>query len=469
VTNQTQPGRPPAHALSAFDLSKRSPEQLAQSFARWKAQRKRQPEEARGAQPLQPQPSATAVADPAPKEAPKASKRTKSPEYSATFSALLEAGSEPTVQRPDPAPITPRPAPRPDASSGRRLKTLSILAGVASLIALAAGALLELSHRPDTNGAKPVAVHPHQVPAAPIAAAAARPPTAAWRLQRTVDLALMKSAPAADAARPMQPAAAPPVVQTASKAASAVSKPVRSEAASRKEAPETAAFVAKPFIPSDATAAQQPAAIPVAPVAVRSNDPRPDALFQQRRDRSTAASDHVASGAKPAEATGARSSGEAPSARTATARSKVASGASSDPRGEGSGGARVGSAVNGKTDGADADTGGGEAAAPDGGSAASDAGSNDAGSGDTGGSGTSDNGSGGSEAGSDGTGGGAAGDSSGEGSGDTDSEAGDGEDSESGGIGGAIDGAVGAVGDALGGALGGGKGNPDSNDKDQRN
>ncbi len=467
MTDQAEPGRPPAHDLAAFDLTKRSPEQLAQSFARWKAQRKRPPEEARGAQPLQPQPSATTVADPAPEEAPKASKRTKSLEYSATFSALLEAGSEPTVQRPDPAPIAPRPAPKPDASSGRRLKAMSILAGAASLVALGAGALLELSHRPDTSGAKPVAAHPHQVPAAPIAAAATKAPTAAWRLQRTVDLALMKAAPAADMARPMPPTAEPPAIQTASKAASAASKPVRSEPASRKAASETALFVAKPFIPNDAAAAQEPAMIPATPVAVRSGDPRPDALFQQRRDRSTSASDRVASGSKPAEATGARSNVEVPSA--ATARGKVASGGSGDPRGEGSGGARAGSAVNGKTSGANADTDGGEAAATDGGSASSGAGSADAGSGDsdTGGSGTSGNGSGGSAAGSDGTGGDAAGGAGS--SGDGDAESGDGEDSGSGGVGGAIGGALGAVGDALGDALGGGKGNPDSNDKDQRN
>src|SRR6185295_12253794 len=141
-------------------------------------------------------------------------------------------------------------------------------------------------------------------------------PTAPWRMQRTVDLALMKAALAADVARPMPPTAEPPVVQTASKA-------VRSEPASRKEAPETAPFVAKPFIPSGATAAQEPAVIPPTPVAVRSSDPRPDALFQ-RRDRSATASNRVASGSKPAEATGARSSGEVPSARTATARGKVA-------------------------------------------------------------------------------------------------------------------------------------------------
>jgi hypothetical protein len=52
-------------------------------------------------------------------------------------------------------------------------------------------------------------------------------------------------------------------------------------------------------------------------------------------------------------------------------------------------------------------------------------------------------------------------DASDSGSGDADA----GEDGESSGLGGAIGGALDAVGDALSG----GKGNPDSNDKDQRN
>ena len=60
VTDQTEPGRQPADDLAAFDVSKRTPEQIALSFARWKEQRKRPqqgPAPARAGQPPYPRPA----------------------------------------------------------------------------------------------------------------------------------------------------------------------------------------------------------------------------------------------------------------------------------------------------------------------------------------------------------------------------------------------------------------------------
>jgi hypothetical protein len=482
VTKQAEPGRPPAHDLSAFDLSKRSPEQLAQSFARWKAQRKRPPEPARPT-PLQARmDAASGVAtapDASPDEAPRSapSKRGKLVEYSATFSALLAAGSEPTVSRAEPPAFLARPAPARSGSSGRRLKAMSVLAGAASVLALAVGALLELSDGAQPTEAKPevAQIQTRQMPVtAPIAAAATKAPDVAWTLQRTVDLALMK----AGTAQAATPPAELQTLQTASKVASSSAKPIAPKPTPQPAAPESAQFVAKPFIPSETAAPAPPLA-----VVIRSGDPRPDALFQLGRDKSTggaaAVSDRAASGGKPPEATGAQGGVEvrSPSARTATpGAGKVANGGSADPRGEGSGG-RVGPAVSRGTAGdgdaaPDAEDGGGDTGANDGGSAdaggdtgSADTGSSDAGSGDAdssdagsgdGDSGASDSGASGSDD---------AGGSSDAGSGDDESGSTDGEDGNSGAMGGAL----GAVGDALGGALGGGKGNPDSNDKDQRN
>ena len=498
MTDQAEPGRPPAHDLSAFDLTKRSPEQLAQSFARWKAQRKRPPEAeaTRASPPIPAQPSAAiaedAAPDPSPRnEAPKPApaKRAKPVEYSDTFSALLAAGSEPTVQRAVWTPVAARPLPQRNGLPGRRLKAMSVLAGAASVLALAGGALLELSDWRDPTEAEPkvAEIHPQQFPmAGPIAAAATRAPAVEWKLQRTVDLALMKVSPAAGAAKPMQPAPEPPMVQTASKAAIAAPP-----GPAKKAAPETEQFVAKPFVPSAAPApavvpaAQKTAAVPAPPVAaaIRSADPRPDALFQYSRDKSTGTSGNgtlnngVASGGKPAAATGSGSAVDTRSAttRTATVRSgKVANGSSGDPRGEVSGGASVGPDTT-SASGGDAGDASGGADAGDGtagdGSASSGAGSGDTGSTGTGGSDagdsdTGDNGTGGSDTGGDGTGGDDAGTGapSDGGSGDGDSGSSDGEDGDSG----AISGALGGIGDALGDALGGGENKADSEDKDQK-
>ena len=482
MTNQAKSGRPPAHDLAAFDLTKRSPEQLAQSFAHWKAQRKRSLEEPN--QPLQAQPSAVVAKDVAPDPAPadegakpSSSKRVKSVEYSATFSELLAAGSEPTVQPADRPPIAARPSLKRARSPGRRLRAMSVLAGAASVLALAGGALLEISDWPRSVEAEPEAaqIEPQQVPA-PIAAAATSAPETEWKLQRIVDVALMNIAPSVQA-KPK-----PPTIQTASKAATVESKPTKPTP--EKDTPKVE-FVAKPFVPAPAAAPQgavQGAAIPAPPVAaIHTGDPRPDALLQHNRIKSIstngAVSNRVASGDKPA-AAGSQSAVESTSAtaRAAAARGEpAASPTTGDPRGESSGGARPG--IGGEAGGTDADTngttdaGGGNTGAADGGSASGGTASGGTASGGTGGSDTGSgstdgNGAGSSDAGSGGTDDGATGsDGAGgdAGSGEGDSGGSDGEDGDSGGIGGAIGGALDGVGDALGGALGGG-GTPDSED-----
>ena len=376
---------------------------------------------------------------------------------------------------------------------------MSILAGAASVLALAGGALLELGDWRDPIEVAPqvTQVRPKETPMA-LAAAATSVPAVEWTLQRTVDVALMKAAP--DAVRPT-PVPPPRAIQTANKAVPVTGdKPVLPER--RGSAPETVQFVAKPYVPNVApTPARVPAAqaavpIPAVPVAAAAHagDPRPDDLFQHGRDNrngtvsSRTVNNRGASGGKPAAATG---TGSAVDARSASARSgTAASGASADPRGEGSGGARVGvdsdagapsdassgDASEGTSDAADAGDGGANgdgssAGAADGGdtagTGAGDGGAGDggtgdtgAGSGDTGGASAGDGGTGDTNAGGGDTGGDESGDASEGGSGDGDSDAG-----ESGAIGGAVGGALDAVGDALGD----GKGNPDSNDKDQRN
>lgn len=483
MTNQALPGRLPPHDLSAFDLSKRSPDQVAQSFARWKAQRKRQAEARPAhADPLSASKPAVASGGDAVAEETRrpSAEHAPSPRYSAPFSDLLAAGSEPTIQRTDRAPIAALRSPQRTTSPGRRLKVMSIVAGAASVLALAGGALLELAdwRDPPAEVAPQVThVRPRETPMA-LAAVATSLPAVGWTLQHTVDAALMKAVP--DAPRP---AAGPPTptVQTASKTApAAVDKPVLPER--KSVAPETERFVAKPFVPNVAPspmppmpAAQTTAPIPAAPVAATSHagDPRPDGLFQHGRDQrsGTLAGRTVSNGgASDGARAAATGTGSAVDGRSASVR-KATSGGSVDPRGEGSGGARVGidgeagapsaassgSVSGGSSEAGDAGDGSGDGEAGGGSSAGAADGAGAPGD-STGDAGVGDSGAGGGNAG---------GDTSGDAGDGGDSDAG--EDGESDGIGGAVGGALGAVGEALGGALGGGKGNPDSNDKDRRN
>jgi hypothetical protein len=499
VTSQAVPGRPPAHDLSAFDLSRRSPEQVARSFARWKAQRKRQAEAGPArADPL-PSPQPAGSGDAAPGETKRASaKQASVPRYSAPFSDLLAAGSEPTVQRTVWTPVAALRPPQRTASPGRRLKVMSILAGAASVFALAGGALLELADWRDPAEVAPqvVQVRPKETPMA-LAAAATSVPAVDWTLQHTVDVALMKAAPEAVRPTPEPPT---PAIQTASKTVPvAGAKPIISPEP-KSVAPKAAQFVAKPYVPNVApTPARSPAAQAAAPVpappvaaAVHVGDPRPDDLFQHGRDHrngtvsNRTVNERSASGGKPAAATGM---GSAVDARSGSARNGTATSAGSvDPRGEGSGGARIDGEVGTPSDASSggksgvgdggANGGGSSAGAADGGNTPGASAGNGgtggtgAGGGDTSGAGAGDGSTGGTDTGGGATGGDESGDASEGGSGESDA----GEDGESGGIGGAVEGALGAVGGAVGGALGavgdalgGGKGNPDSNDKDERN
>jgi hypothetical protein len=481
MTDQAEPGHPPAHDLAAFDLTKRSPEQLAQSFARWKAQRKRPPAAPRAAEPASPDPGAESAADSgAARRHAVAAKRLRSVQYSDRFSELLAAGSEPTVHPTERPPIViARPSPKRSDSPRRPLRVLTVLAGAASILALAGGGLLELSDRRTSPQAEPVVAQspaPKVPVAAPIVAAALGRSAVEWRLQRTVDLALMKATP------PVRrvPEPATPRVETASKAAapSASSKPV-SLPTFKSAVPETAQFVAKPFVPSVATtpkavpAASRTAATqaPAAAAMIHAGDPRPDVLFQHGRDQRNGTPDDRVTGNRMASgvgnATTAGSTKDAIDARPAAARPGKAVSVDGDPRGEGSGGARVASETGGETvGGSGAGAEGGNTAANDGGSAPTGGGSmGDANTSDSGtaGNDTDSGDPGSSDAGGTASGGG--GDSTGADPGDGESGSSDGEGENSGGIGGAVGGAVGGVGDAPGGALGG-DGDPDNNDKE---
>lgn len=389
MTDDAEPGRPSAHDLAAFDLTKCSPEQLAQSFAQWKA-RRRPAQAATGAgTPIGPKPAQVATKQAEKPAAPDGrtlaakrgwAKRSIRVQYSDTFSSLLAAGSEPAMQRIPPAPIiVAPPTQRRMVSPGRRLRTMTILAGAASLFALAGGALLELSSW-RADDAEPNSPQIQQAPMAtiaPIARAAADAPTVAWTLQPVIDRALLR------AAAPVAPAMPSTRKAVAQSATSAAPQPIF-----RKAAPETAQFVAKPFIPNVASAAQPEPAMParvavqLAPMktAIHTGDPRPDALFQHNRGQGDAAfSGRLASsGSKPEAAPKSKSAVQAPAAAR---NSKAANIGSGDPRGESGGGAQAASDAGTGTDAGAAD--GADASAGAGGSASS--GGNDAGGGDGGG------------------------------------------------------------------------------------
>jgi hypothetical protein len=436
VTDQAEPGRQPAHDLAAFDVSKRSPEQIAEAFARWKEQRKRPrqgAEPARASRLPLPRPVSAVERGAAQDSLAVSEEKSRAIRYSTPFAALLAAGSEPTVAHRIWYPDLRLPSLRRRPPTGRRPKATWLLTGAAAIVAVAAmagGALLE-QRGPVEAKSSAAQVHPPDIPFV-VPTAAAR--GADRKLQQAIDFALMKAAPPMGAVHP--PA---PVVRTASKAAAAP-----------KSAPAALQFVPKPFVPSVAPAAAISPVVP-AVAAGLSGDPRPDALVQRGHDQGKNAygsgNRATSSGGKPA---GAAGSGGSADPRSASSRSNgaAATGGASDP----ASGAASGDG-EGDESGAGGDTGGG-----------ADSGG-DTDSGDTGGSDTGGSDSGGGDAGGDsdggdsgGTGGGdtSDGDAGGDDSGDGDSGGGSGgEDGESGGVGGAL----GGVGNALGGALDGGKDN----------
>lgn len=509
----SEPIRQPANDLIAFDISRQSPEQIAQLFARWKEQRKRLaapapqhrpphlrpvPPVARGAMEAANEPVAEAAT-------PQSAAEQDGPfRYSASFEALLTAPSlAQRVWNPN-AGLQKLERPHPPR---RRSRMKWVLAGAASVVAVAAVAGGALWERPGGTpaGTKPAAEtalvaspaqalpatpsYPTDIPMmAPFAATVVAAGEADWPMRPAVDLALMRTAPVAKTAHlPLMPQVKPsaPVVQTASKPARAT--PTQAEA---NEAP--IARVELPLVPSVTTAT---VSVPVAPAGdARDSDPRADGAVSRGNDKGNytfGTNSRVASGkpagtpasggsAKPGSHAGGAGTGSSgdPSGGTGSA----GTGSSGDPSGgtggDPDGGTSGGGTGGGGTSGGDAggDTSGGDAGSGDSGGAGGGAGGGDAGSGDSGGaSGGGDaGGSGGSDSGAGSGGsdsGGAGSDGGGSGSGDS---GGSGESGASGGsadtggsIGGAIGGAVGGLGDAVGGALGGGKGAKSDQAKDK--
>ena len=467
----SEPFRQPANDLIAFDISRQSPEQIAQMFARWKERRKRLQAvgSQRSSRPphLRPVPPITHGAAREAEEAAPTASASAEPggpvRYSASFESVL-AAREPTlaqrVWNPDArlAKLGRPHAPR------RRSRIKWALAGAASVVAaVAAGALWEQSAgRPGwpQAGDEPAAdtsliaspaeavlpaapSYPMDIPLAePFVARAIASGEADWPMRQAVDLALMKTAPVALTAHlPLMPHLKPPVpvVQTASKPSATKPAPARQPEAEPNEA--GIARVELPLAPSVTTETVSV----VAPTAdTRADDPRPDGGVSRGNDKSNfafGANNRVASSSsKPASATGSGGSANPGSGSSGGA----GTGGSGDPSGGGTGG--DGSGSGGDSGG----TGGGDGS---GGDAGGDSGGGDAGGGD----------SGGEDSGGDGSGGGDSGSGEGGESGESGESGGSADD---GGIGGAIGGAVGGLGDAVGGALGGGRDSAKS-DKDK--
>jgi hypothetical protein len=418
VLVSSEPIRQPANDLIAFDISRQSPEQIAQMFARWKERRKRLQAvgSQRSSRPphLKPVPPITRGAEEAAPTASASAEPGGPVRYSASFESVLAARAPTLAQRvwnPDAglAKLGRPHAPR------RRSRMKWALAGAASVVAaVAAGALWEQSAgRPGwpQAGDKPAA--DTSLIASPAEAAlSATPPylmdipmaepfvmvatasgEADWPMRQAVDLALMKAAPVAVTAHlPLMPQLRPPVpaVQTAS-------KPSATKPAPQPDAEPSEAGIAPVELPLMPSVTTETVSV-VAPAAdARADDPRRDDGVSRGNDKSNF------------------------------------------PFG---------------TNNGVASSSGRPAAGPDG---PANPGSGSSGGAGTGGSGDPSGGTGGDGSGSSGD------PAGGTGGGDSDAVGGS---ADGGGIGGAIGGAVGGLGDALGGALGGGKGSAKS-DKDK--
>jgi hypothetical protein len=464
----SEPIRQPANDLIAFDISKQSPEQIANLFARWKEQRTRlqAPEPQRRPPHLMPVPPIAhgAVVEEA-EEAASATIADSEPggalRYTASFEALLSAREPTLAQRvwnPD-AGLAKLGRPHPPR---RRSRTRWLLAGAASVVAvtaMAGGALWERSAgQPGWTqaGDKPAAgsasiaspaeaaasaTYPMDIPMAePFVAKATASRQADWPMRQAVDLALMKTAPVAETAHlPLMPQLKPPVpvVRTAS-------KPAAKPAAAQPDPEPSEAPVARvelPLVPSVTTAT---VSVPVAPATeARNDDSRSNVITGRGNDK-----DNFTFGAN----------------------GRVASSSSRPTGASGSGGAHGSGSAGGSTGGSgDPGSSGGTGGNPGGGTGGSDpgggaAGGGDAGGGDAGGGDPGGGSGGGDSGGGDSGGGDSGGDASSGGEGGESGES-DGSD-DGGGIGGAIGGAIGGLGDAIGGALGGGQGDANK-DKDE--
>ena len=519
MTSQAGPIRQPVGDLVAFDVSRQSPEQIALLFARWKEQRKQrhhteQPQQAERPPRLRPVPpivrAAAQASAPVSEESPQAGPPSNRPpaesagqvRYSATFAALLTTRIEPNkalrIWNPEAGLSTLRRPNPPRRHSGLKW----ILAGAASVVALAivpGGALRQPSWLPSggmqtssdgtlATDAAVVAtvteVAPNAAPAYPmdfdmaepfVAIATATPVAAEWPLQQMIDVALMKVTPVAQVPqRRLMPRLKPPVplVHTASKTVEAPEPlPFAYPQSMPKLRPITP--VDLPITPSSATAvtgvsAKAVIAVPEAPAAERpasapgaeAEDGVPTRFTPRGNDKDNASygSSGIAASADKAPA----STGSGGSAHPG---SGAGTGGTGEPGSGGAGGSGSGdgSGTGGDTGGdtGGGDTGGGDAGGDTGGG---DTGGGDAGGGDTGGGDTGGGDTGGGDAGGGDTGGGDAGggDAGGgdAGGGDTGGAGGGGAGGDAGG------GGAGSGGDAGGGGGAGGAGGGDASGGD---
>ncbi|HJT11650.1 MAG TPA: hypothetical protein VJ790_03470 [Dongiaceae bacterium] len=487
----SEPVRQSTSDLVDFDVRKQSPEQIARICALWKERKRLESQESLRSTPpdLMPVPPVAGSwrEEQAP-QVPKTPRGLGGPiHYSTSFEEVL-AMREPTLVQRVWNPVAPPNLARPHPPR-RRSRTKWVLAGAASLFAMAAvagGALWEQSTertnrlqadvKPARDGmliASPAEAvlratpsYPMDIPMAQsFVATAVASAEADWPMQQAVDLALMTSAPVAETARlPLMPQLKPPapVVQTASKSAQPQIEPGESA-------------IARMELPLAASLTTATVSAPVAQVA----DARPDGPtvgFPDRAASSTSGASGSA-GSKPDPGSGSAGRGGSgdPSGDTGGVGSESGgdpgddraggsdSGGGAGRRESGGGESGIGVISGGELDGNSgrriAESGAGFGGGKSGGGATG----GDAGRGGPGGNG-------GGVAGGDDSGGGnsAEGGKSGEGA-----ESGDGVSRKEGSTGARIGRGLGALGDALdglGGPLGGEKGGAkggggNSNDK----
>ena len=515
----------PASDLSAFDLSKRSPEEIAQLFARWKERRKslqqgQSPVRAGRPPRLRPIPAvvrgvlqenlpetrADTTTGTPPSTVPPA--REGAPvQYSPSFVALLSTRVEPPIgQRvwnPDARlPKLGRPHP-----PRRRSRMKWVLAGAASVIALTAVAGGALWQQPELwrqavdnqsiSVTEPASIavvvpapvqHPLEIQAAtPFAALATQPPAADWPLRHTIDAALMTAAaPAVAVAElPLIPKLKPPapVVRTASKP-SAPRKP-EPIAPSAAELVPVIATSTRPLVEEDAPA------LPIeesAPFTARASVtiPPPQEEVENRRTRPSSTAPYGGSGsgnygagegdiaatkapnqAGPGGSTGGGSAGGGSAGGGSGGSGDPGGGTGGSGDGGSSGGAGGGDPGGGDPGGGDPGGGSGGSGGDGGTGGDGGAGGGDSGGGGGGGAGGGDSG-GGDPGGGDSGGGDSGGGDSGSGGGDSGGDSGSGDDgASSGGLGGALGGGLGGLGGGLGGGDGKGKGKDKDKDKEK--
>jgi hypothetical protein len=492
--------RQPADDGSSFDISRQSPEQIAQLFARWKEQRKRLAREAEqepgqngsGQNSAAPQvvrftPAARVPAQPEPEPDPEpVDGREGAPgvrQYSADFSAILTSRDQLDARRVKhlklPAAVITAPA-RPAHGSGMRW-TLAIAVSFIALTAAAGAAYWSqqevASVRPPAAVAvaKPARPQPaveqplETQAAAPLLPAATRLPEAEpWSTALLIDTA--SSPPLVEAS------SSPPIVEVAQKPLSANHKSIQTTSSSADgPAPSVPIVQVSAEAPGDFVTSAGGSSV-TAEAVHEATPPRRQAANSAERGNQR---DRLQ--LDPGTAPTAGSASSSTTDRNGSAIASHTADGQNDPSGNGTaGGSSVGSSADASSSGGSSSNAGGSAGT--GSSGASASGSNTA-SGASSGSGgdTSVGGASSSASGSaDGSGAspGASGDTgtSADGTGTSSNGSSDGSSSGSVGglgdaMGGAVDGDVGGVHDAVGGALGGmgkaadGIGKPDGKGK----